>query len=383
MKIDKESLYKKQDGKCYYCNKDYPKSLLTINHFVPKTNAGIDSKNNLILCCSECNVKNNDILPYNETQLIQLLKQLLDKHPDFRSFRQEVNNISSEINFVADILVEQKINGDWIKVLIEVKSLPTFTSKRILEITHKLNEFKKLYKNIDKIALCFPGVLADEDYEILKRSNIEIWDRLFILNTFKNELNRISNKNKKISFYDNFVKTTIDDDLINELRSISAGKEDWHKYQKHIGKILSYLFNDDLSDPITELPDNYGINRRDFILRNYCENGFWKYLREKYQADFIVIDAKNYVGKIKKNQVLQISNYLKPHGAGLFAIIISRNGEEDRGSFLTRKEKWIIESKMIIILNDNDIINMILTKAYSDLPEELLIQKIENFRLGM
>ena len=39
--------------------------------------------------------------------------------------------------------------------------------------------------------------------------------------------------------------------------------------------------------------------------------------------------------------------------------------------------------KMIINLNDSDIINMILAKDYSDSPEEIIRQKIENFRLGM
>ena len=110
-------------------------------------------------------------------------------------------------------------------------------------------------------------------------------------------------------FSSNPVKRKIQDSLISELKLIPAGRSDWSKYQKHIEKILSYLYSDVLSDPITELSDKFGINRRDFILRNYCENGFWKYLREKYQADFIVIDAKNYTGKIKKNQILQLSNY--------------------------------------------------------------------------
>jgi hypothetical protein len=115
-------------------------------------------------------------------------------------------------------------------------------------------------------------------------------------------------------------------------------------------------------------------------LRNYSENGFWKYLREKYQADFIVIDAKNYSGKIKKNQILQIANYLKQHGTGLFAMIIARKNDEDTGSYFTRREKWITENKMIIILDDNDLEKMILAKS-SNSAEEIIKQRIEDFRL--
>ena len=217
----------------------------------------------------------------------------------------------------------------------------------------------------------------------MENANIEVWDRDYISNTFKEQIKSVDDKLFQKLFSSNPVKRKIQDSLISELKLIPAGRSDWSKYQKHIEKILSYLYSDVLSDPITELSDKFGINRRDFILRNYCENGFWKYLREKYQADFIVIDAKNYTGKIKKNQILQLSNYLKTHGTGLFAIIISRNGKEDNGSYFSRREAWATEKKMIIILDDNDMEKMIFAKASANQPEEIIIQKIEAFRLEM
>lgn len=180
-----------------------------------------------------------------------------------------------------------------------------------------------------------------------------------------------------------YEKPKIEEELLNKLKSIPAGKKTWSTYQKLIERILIYLFGDVLSDPITELPDQYGINRRDFILRNYRESGFWKYLRERYHADFIVIDAKNYTGEVKKEQILQIANYLKLHGTGLFAIIISRDGKEDKGASLTRREKWEKENKMIIILDDNDVEKMILAKGSSGVLEEIIKQRIETFRLGI
>lgn len=67
----------------------------------------------------------------------------------------------------------------------------------------------------------------------------------------------------------------------------------------------------------------------------------------------------------------------------MFAIIISRNGQEDTGSYFTRREIWATERKMIIILDDNDMEKMILAKAALNRPEEIIIQKIEGFRLEM
>jgi hypothetical protein len=200
------------------------------------------------------------------------------------------------------------------------------------------------------------------------------------LSNFQNELNTSETS------FNIFFNTPLPNDqtkeqiLIETLDQIIPGKKDWYKFQKHIGQILDFLFGNTLSTPITELPDKIEINRRDFILRNYSDLSFWKYIRERYYADFIVIDAKNYVSEIDKNDILQISNYLKIHGTGLFAIIITRKGESE-AAYYTRRERWVLENKMIIILTDEDLKKMILAKATTSSPEELIKQKIEEFRL--
>jgi len=382
MESKKDRIYNEQKGKCFFCEKEFPIGVLTLDHLLPRSLSGDDSLNNLVLSCPECNMRRANNMPFREIELVYFLQNLLDKHPDFRNIKQEAL-ISSEARYRADILAEQKTNGKWTKILIEIKTIPTFTKKRLDEIINQLTSYKSYIKGEIKLVFSFPGILPEDDNIKLRQSNIEVWDRKFITQTFKNEIEKTDNKLFQKFFSLSESKPKIEDTLLNELKLISAGKDDWSKYQKHVEKILSFLFSDILSEPITELPDKYGINRRDFILRNYCETGFWKYLREKYQADFIVIDAKNYTGKIKKNQVLQISNYLKSHGTGLFAIIISRNGQEDTGSYFTRREIWATERKMIIILDDNDMEKMILAKAALNRPEEIIIQKIEGFRLEM
>lgn len=143
------------------------------------------------------------------------------------------------------------------------------------------------------------------------------------------------------------------------------------------------MFTPPLGKPITELSDQAAANRCDFIMPNYAEQGFWAFLREKYQADYIVIDAKNYMGKVKKPQVLQIANYLKPHGAGLFGIIISRNGGDTSGCEHALREQWMIHRKLILVLDDDDIQSMLVARSEGRAAEELLGLKIERFRLSM
>jgi hypothetical protein len=53
------------------------------------------------------------------------------------------------------------------------------------------------------------------------------------------------------------------------------------------------------------------------------------------------------------------------------------------GSYYTCREIWAMDKKMIIVLDDDDLIKMIMAKATSNAPEEIIRQKIEQFRLSM
>ncbi|WP_368205202.1 hypothetical protein [Aeromonas sp. s5] len=103
-------------------------------------------------------------------------------------------------------------------------------------------------------------------------------------------------------------------------------------------------------------------------------------MRKKYSADYVVVDAKNYSRKVKKSDILQIANYLKPHGAGLFGIIFSRNGGDSAGCLHTIREQWMVHQKLILVLDDTDVENMLLSSGGA---ADLIGAKIEEFRLSM
>ncbi|MDP3150100.1 MAG: HNH endonuclease signature motif containing protein [Ignavibacteria bacterium] len=372
------TLLERQDGKCLICGKKDDD--LVFEHIIPRAYGGDKIENNLVLVCKRCNMLAAN-KPFKEYEFVNFLSSVLEKSNLFRNVNRETL-ISSEKHYRADIVTELIESGKWKRLIIELKSFPTFTSSRINDIIIQLNNYRESIKEEAKIVLAFPGMLTQKDYDKFRQNGIEVWDRNFIATTFKDEIKKLND-----SYFKYFFSIEVEDipkekRFIQELNLIPPGKKEWYIYQKLIGKILDYLFSTELSTPISELADKFEINRRDFILRNYSSLEFWKYLRERYLADFIVIDAKNYVGKIKKEQILQIANYLKVHGTGLFAIIVSRNGE-DNSSYLTRREKWMIENKMVIILDDSDIEKMILAKASTDSPEEIIKQKIEEFRLKL
>lgn len=318
--------------------------------------------------------------PFREVELVIYMADLIKQNDKFRNLQVEVPLENTRHR--ADLILERKKGNAWEKILIEIKVITTLTELRLREVIEQLKVYQK-YAKAHKLAFLFPGILSDNDNAMFQSQGIEVWDINYIAQTFAKEIEKTLHP----LFQALFTATKYvpaHDKLITELTSINAGRKnnDWSKYQKHIEKILDYLFGSALSSPITENSDYFKINRRDFILRNYAEAGFWAHIRNRYFADFIVLDAKNYTKKVTKKEVLQMANYLKVHGAGLFGIIVSRNGG-DTGCYYTCREMWAMDKKLIIVLNDEDVIKMIIAKAASDDPEEIIRQKIEQFRLLM
>ena len=64
----------------------------------------------------------------------------------------------------------------------------------------------------------------------------------------------------------------------------------------------------------------------------------------------------------------------------LFGIIIARKGLSAASAYALR-EVWLYEHKMIVVLNDVDIEQMLIEKRNGNNPAKLLIKKIEDFRL--
>lgn len=59
-KTMKDTLFKEQHNTCAYCGKEFAFANLTLDHITPLSKGGKTRKNNLVLCCKECNQKKSD-----------------------------------------------------------------------------------------------------------------------------------------------------------------------------------------------------------------------------------------------------------------------------------------------------------------------------------
>jgi hypothetical protein len=319
---------------------------------------------------------------FRESEFENYLVQLLELSSNFRKIKRDTR-VSVKAWIRADIIAEEKTDGRWKNIVIECKSATTFTEDRLKVTIAKLISYQKLAP-LSQLVFAFPGVLSVGAIQSLKKKGIQIWDLTFLSQLFRTEIPQVKHPifQALLSGVKPPLVQTKEDNLINDLTSCPKGKLYWSKYQNLVGSILEQLFCPPLLPPLKENPDALAINRRDFIFPNYADNGFWSFLRDKFSADYIVVDAKNYSDKIGKNQVLQMANYLKSHGAGLFGLIVCRGGS-NRSCDLTVNEVWIIEKKLIIILTDSDLKEMLTANKSGTDPEIIIRQKIEDFRLKL
>lgn len=103
-------------------------------------------------------------------------------------------------------------------------------------------------------------------------------------------------------------------------------------------------------------------------------------MRVHYDADYIVAEVKNLRGCPGKDEVLQVANYLNPHGTGLFALVLARRALDETARWICR-DQWVQHNKLIVGIHDEDVRQMVETKLTGNDPAELVRQKIEDFRL--
>lgn len=305
-----------------------------------------------------------------EYELANMMKQ----HQDFSNVVMEsLVHGDSGIDIIADYQGET--------VLIQCKVSPIFSKNRLEQVLKQLSVYKT---SKDKVVLAFPGELSSKQKnELRKHDWLTIWDIDKLSKIFCSQIRRSQSEELKRLFEKNelFI-TTEEDELLTQLNKCSKGTRLWMAYQKICANILEHLFCPSLGKPIIELSDHVRANRRDIIMANYCDEGYWKYLRGRYRADYIIVDSKNYSTKVDKSCVLQMANYLKDYGPGMFGIIALRT-EPKESAIHTQREIWMAHNKLIIFINDTDFEQMLMLKKNGNNPEEVIKQKIEDFRLGL
>lgn len=171
--------------------------------------------------------------------------------------------------------------------------------------------------------------------------------------------------------------------FIKKLEKCPAGFEGWKNYEDICIEIFNYLFVPPLSLPKIQSRRESGIDIRDALYPNRCENENWKFIRNDYDAKYILFEFKNFSldgNEVDKEVVNQIRDYLKKT-IGKFGIICSRK-EPVRSALEKRKDSFIEDGKMIIFITSDHIKEMLMKKYRDEDPADVIMDLIDEFNLS-
>lgn len=184
---------------------------------------------------------------------------------------------------------------------------------------------------------------------------------------------------------------TIDEETISyvevfqeKLEKCKSGRLDNadKKYEKICTEIIKYLFDTEFFKISEQHKTDDEMFRMDLLCSLKGTTEFWKFLITFYHTKFVVFEYKNYSDYISQNLIYITEKYLFPVALRNVAFIISRKGFDlnaQKATFGCLKES----AKLIISLDDNDLIKMIYMKENGEEPSDYLLDKVEQILMSV
>lgn len=279
------------------------------------------------------------------------------------------------------------ILGSEEKLIIQTKF---YKNKKIsIDVLRSLYAVSTI-ENMSKVLLITNSELTNSSREFLKKStsNITVWEgheliaKLFSFPELVEKYfpKKESIKEEPVRLIDKELENI--QELIKRLDECPEGKEGWKVYEDICIDILNYLFVPPLGEPKIQSRRESGIDIRDAVYPNRNSNENWKFIRDDYDAKYVVFEFKNYSAggsEIDKQVLLQIDDYLKKT-IGRFGIICSKKLPNNSG-LEKRKDVFIENNKLILFVNNENLKEMLLRKHKRLDPSDVLIDLIDDFNL--
>lgn len=154
------------------------------------------------------------------------------------------------------------------------------------------------------------------------------------------------------------------------------------QYEDLCLRVFTYVFDPTLYVFKKQATTSEGANRYDFICRIKSGQPFWDDLRADFHTKALLFECKDYDKKITADQVYSTERYLFVGALRTVCFLISRLGP-DEGCIRAAQGAMRESGKLILLLSNQDLIELIKLKSEDGGPENYLDEKIWNFIISL
>lgn len=174
------------------------------------------------------------------------------------------------------------------------------------------------------------------------------------------------------------------EDFINRLKSCAFGRKNGvhAEYEALCEDIIRFLFESEFDLISSQHKTKDKIFRMDLLCSLKGNSRFWKFIQRHYNSVFVVFEFKNYNEKIDQNLIYITEKYLYNATLRNVAIIISRRGFHKNATHAALgalREN----GKLILDVNDEDLITMIKMKKIGKEPSDELLHIAEKLLMSI
>ncbi|ATQ41694.1 hypothetical protein [Caulobacter mirabilis] len=172
--------------------------------------------------------------------------------------------------------------------------------------------------------------------------------------------------------------------LITELRNHDNGAAVLTPadFERLCMRVFTFLFDPDLFGFERQAETTDGGNRYDFICRIAPGRPFWDSLRADFRTKALLFECKNYSAPITADQIYSTERYLFAGALRTVCFLIARKGG-DAGCMRAAQGAMRESGKLILVLSNLDLIEMLETGEDRDSAENVLDERIWRFIISL
>jgi len=171
-------------------------------------------------------------------------------------------------------------------------------------------------------------------------------------------------------------------ELIGRLEALPPGRESFREFEDLCVEIVNYAFFPQLGVPSVQSRSEDGLDIRDAVFPIAGDHAFWQEIKRTCSTRFMVAEFKNYTESVRQREVESIQQYLYSKAMRMFGVLCSRN-QPSESALLARRRAWLETDKLILLLSDEDLKDLVRAKSYGEKPTDVLDAQLGEFFLRL